>query len=55
MAKIDVKALIGSDRKDEAEAESADKREILESVKRYPKDTPKEFEEINWEDFEDSL
>ena len=55
MAKIDIKALINSDRKEEIEADSADKGEIIASVRRYPKDTPKEFEEFDWKDLEDVL
>lgn len=55
MAKIDVKSLIASDRRGEVEAETNDKREVVESVRRYPRDTPKEFEDIEWKDFEDLL
>jgi hypothetical protein len=55
MAKVDIKSLLSSDKREEAQADKIDKKEIIKAVRRYPKDTPEEFDEIGWEDFMDPL
>lgn len=52
---VDIKSLLNKDRRKELEIEKDSKDEIVRSVKRYPTDTPKEFEEIGWEDLFDPL
>lgn len=52
---IDIRSLLSKDKREELKAERADKDEIVRSVRRYPKDTPKEFEDIGWEELSDPL
>lgn len=52
---IDIRPLLSKDRRKEIEADKGSKDEIVRSVKRYPTDTPKEFEDIGWEDLFDPL
>lgn len=55
LMKIDIKSLLSRDRRRELEAEKGSKEEIVRSVRRYPTDTPKEFDDIGWEEMSDPL
>lgn len=55
MANLDLDKEFRDYFKGEREAEELSKKEVVDGVKVYPKDTPEEFQSISPEDFMDPL
>lgn len=53
MSKLDIGSIISRDNRDEREAEKGDKNEVIAALRNYPKDAPKEFDDVNWEELMD--